>query len=99
MLALLLERILEIRAGDTWRNVRAQLDAIKVIEYERGEARVQQTTELSPSLEALLRKLKVPPPPKIHSVVSVADKAAAPADGAITDEGEGEGEGEEGPAA
>ncbi len=85
VLALLLERILEIRAGDTWRNVRAQLDAIKVIEYERGEARIQQTTELSPSLEALLRKLKVSPPPKIHSVVPVADTAAAPADGAITD--------------
>jgi len=30
---LLLERIVEIRAGDTWRNVRATLESIKVVEY------------------------------------------------------------------
>jgi hypothetical protein len=71
VLALLLERIIEIRAGDTWRNVRAQLEGVKVIEYERGEARVQQTTELRPEIETLLRKLRVPPPPKLHAVTPI----------------------------
>lgn len=69
VLALLLERIVEIRAGDTWRNVCADLERVKVVEYERGEARVQQTTEVRPAIETLLRKLRVPVPPKVHAVV------------------------------
>jgi hypothetical protein len=68
VLALLLERVVEIRSGDTWRNVAAQLATIKVIRYDRGEARVQQTTEIRPEVAALLRKLEVPLPPRIHSV-------------------------------
>ena len=68
VLSLLLERIAEIRAGDTWRNIAAQLAAVKVVEYDCGEARVQQTTELRPDVVALLEKLRVPQPPKLHSV-------------------------------
>jgi hypothetical protein len=66
VLALLVERIAEIRAGDTWRNIRDQLETIKVVEYERGEARVQQTTEVRPAIAVLLGYLKVKLPPKIH---------------------------------
>jgi len=73
VLALLIERIVEIRTGQTWRNVRAQLDTIKVVEYQRGAAVVRQTTELRDDVEALLRLLKIDPPPRFHSV------AAAPA--------------------
>lgn len=68
VLALLLERIAEIRAGDTWRNIRAQLQEIKVTEYERGGVRVLQTTELEPATVALLKRLGVPPPPRLHEV-------------------------------
>jgi hypothetical protein len=71
VLALLLERIVEIRAGDTWRNVCAELDRVKVVEYERGEARVLQTTEVSPEIAALLRKLRVSAPPKLHGVTPI----------------------------
>ena len=68
VIALLLERIAEIRVGDTWRNVRAELERVKVVEYDRGEARVLQTTELSPENVALLRKLKVAAPQKLLAV-------------------------------
>ena len=68
VLALLLERIAEIRVGDTWPNIVAQLQKVKVVEYDRAEARVRQTTEMTPEAEALLRKLHVAPPPKLHSV-------------------------------
>jgi hypothetical protein len=71
VLALLLERIAEIRAGDTWRNIVARLDTIKVVEYDRAEARIRQATELRRDLEPLLKKLRVPLPPKIHSVEAV----------------------------
>ncbi len=68
VLALLLERVAEIRAGDTWRNIVARLEKIQVVEYDRGDARIRQTTEVRPEVEALLKKLHVPPPPKLHSV-------------------------------
>lgn len=71
VLALLLERIVEIRAGDTWRNVRATLESIKVVEYERDGVRVRQTTDLRPEAVALLRKMKVDPPPKLHAVAAI----------------------------
>ena len=68
VLSLLLERIAEIRGGDTWRNLVAKLDTIKVVEYERGDTRVRQTTEARGEVTALLKKLGVPPPPRLHSV-------------------------------
>ena len=64
-----LERIAEIRAGDTWRNIAAQLETIKVVEYDRAGARVHQTTEIRPEVAKLLDKLGVKPPPKVLSVV------------------------------
>lgn len=76
VLALLLERVVETRAGDTWRNVVAQLESIKVVEYENGPARVQQTTELRREVIALLAKLRIDPPPKLHTVSLVAPAGA-----------------------
>ena len=68
VLALLLERVAEIRVGDTWRNIVAQLDTVKVVEYERAGARIQQTTDLRPAVAAVLKKLQIPSPPKLHHV-------------------------------
>lgn len=73
MLALLVERVAEIRTGQTWRNLVDQLDRIKVVEYDHNGARVRQTSEIDRDLAALLAKLGVPLPPKLHAV------AAAPA--------------------
>ncbi|MFO1395229.1 MAG: hypothetical protein U1F09_15875 [Steroidobacteraceae bacterium] len=67
-MALMLERIAEIRAADTWRNISAALETIKVVDYERAETRIRQTTDVRPSVAALLRELKVPPPPRLHSI-------------------------------
>jgi hypothetical protein len=68
VLALLIERIAEIRTGKSWRNVRALLDTVKVVEYERGEAVVRQAMGLRDEVEVLLRKLKIPAPPRFHGV-------------------------------
>jgi hypothetical protein len=68
VLALLLERIAEIRGADTWRNLVAQLDTIKVVEYTRGAARIRQTTELRTGIAALLKTLGVALPPRLHAV-------------------------------
>jgi transposase len=71
VVALLLERIAETRAGDTWRNICAQLESIKVVEYDRGGARIRQTTDVRPEAAALLKKLGIPMPPKLHEVAEV----------------------------
>jgi transposase len=68
VLALLLERMAEVRGGDTWRNIKSKLETIKVVEYERGTARVRQTTEVRASTLGLLRGLRISPPPKLHKV-------------------------------
>jgi transposase len=68
VLSLLLERMAESRCGDTWRNVRAQLNTVKVVEYQRSTARIRQTTDLRPAVARLLKQLQVPPPPKLHDV-------------------------------
>jgi hypothetical protein len=71
VLALLLERIAELRGGDTWRNLVDRLDTIKVVEYERGETRIQQTSELREGIEALLVKIGVPLPARLHTIVQI----------------------------
>lgn len=77
VIALLLERIAEIRIGDSWRNIRAELERLKVVEYDRGEARVVQTTELQPEIAALLRKLRVAAPAKLLSVGPIPPDGAS----------------------
>lgn len=68
VLALLLTRMAEKRANDTWRNVAAQLQTIKVVEYERAEAHIHQTTDVRKPVLDLLAALQVPLPPKIHAI-------------------------------
>lgn len=68
VLALLLERVAEIRAKDTWRNLVAKLDTVKVVEYTRGAVRVRQTTELRAEVSGLLKTLGVPPPSRLHTI-------------------------------
>jgi hypothetical protein len=68
VLALLLTRVAEIRAGDTWRNITAKLAPLKVVEYERGSAHVYQTTELRPETAEVFKLLKVPSPQRIQAI-------------------------------
>ncbi len=79
---LLLERVAEIRAGDSWRNIAAEIERVKVVEYEHGGVRVLQTTELPPAVTRLLLALKVAEPPQLHSI------RPAPARGAAASVGE-----------
>ncbi len=72
VLALLLERMAEQRVGDTWRNIVACLDTIQVAEYERGTARVLQTSEVRSETAAMLRRLQVPQPPRFHSITNAS---------------------------
>jgi hypothetical protein len=72
VLALLLERVAEIRTGDTWCNVAAKLGQIKVVEYDRAGARFLQTTEVREETAALLKQLGVSLPPRFHAIEPVS---------------------------
>jgi len=76
VLALLLERIAEIRCGDTWRNLVAVLDTIKVVEYVRAGVRVRQTSELRAEASDILKKIGAPPPPKLHEIADAEAQLA-----------------------
>ena len=68
MLALLLERVAEIRTQRPWRHIREHLETIQVTEYDRGPSRIQQTTRVKLEPASLLLRLKVAMPPKIHFI-------------------------------
>jgi hypothetical protein len=78
-LALLLTRMAENRANDTWRNIASRLQTIKVVEYERDGSRIHQTTDVRPEVKQLLKTLKVPEPPKILAIRPVQEPAPEPA--------------------
>ncbi len=64
-LALVLVRVLENRADDTFRNMRQTLDRIHAVTVESQGARLVRRTQLNQDQKNLFRKLKVPEPPKI----------------------------------
>jgi transposase len=65
VLALLLERAAEIRAEDTWRNLRLALEEIKAVRYQVQGTTVVQSTRLTAQATAYLKKLGITPPKRI----------------------------------
>lgn len=57
-----------MHAGETWHNFAAALPQIMVVEYDRADARVRQTTEVREETAALLEKLGVPLPQDLHAI-------------------------------
>jgi Transposase DDE domain len=68
VLALLLERAAELRAGDSWRNIRFVLEGLKAIRYRVQDTTIVQPTRLTPQATALLKQLQVPPPKRLLAV-------------------------------
>lgn len=67
-LALLVERVAEIRAGDTWRNLRLALDEIKAVRYHVQGTSIVQSTRPTPQAAAILKKLGISPPSRVLAV-------------------------------
>jgi transposase len=72
-LALLLLRIAEVEVGDTWRNIRNELDRMNLVTLATSHGTIAQRTELTPSQRHTLHALKLPEPPRFY------DFAPAPA--------------------
>jgi transposase len=65
VLALLLERVIEQACGDTWRNIRADLERIKLAQLLSPHGEVWQVTEPSPEAANHLKSLELKNPPAI----------------------------------
>ncbi|MHB1008285.1 MAG: IS1634 family transposase [Propionibacteriaceae bacterium] len=64
-LALLLIRIVETSCGDTWTNLRAELQRLHVGTFTGNAGTYQQTTTPTPTQRQILDQLKLAPPPRI----------------------------------
>jgi hypothetical protein len=64
-LALLLLRVIEIATGDTWRNVRRELDRMHLVTLATNAGQVAQRTTSTAGQQTLLRALDLPEPPRI----------------------------------
>jgi len=71
-LALLLMRIAETQAADTWRNIRNELDRLHLVTLQTSEGTVSQRTELTPRQRQILNTLNLPQPPPFYDFTPAA---------------------------
>jgi transposase len=71
-LALLLVRVAERQANDTWRNIRRELERLHLVTLQGEAGRVSQTTELTPRQREILQQLQLEPPPRLTSLTPAA---------------------------
>jgi DDE family transposase len=67
-LALLLARVAENATGQTWPELRRQLDRIAVGTFTGPAGTFRQRTEISPAQAAILEQLGTDPPPRIYQL-------------------------------
>ena len=63
-LALLLLRVAETTVGDTWRNIRNELERLHLVTLATSDGRFAQRSELTPRQRSVLRALELPEPPR-----------------------------------
>jgi transposase len=63
-LALLLIRVTETRTGDTWRNLRHELDRMHLVTFATADGRTAQRSALTEGQKTILTALDLPEPPK-----------------------------------
>jgi transposase len=72
VLALLLQRAAEIRAGDSWRNLAAALEQIQAVRYRVADRTIVQATRPTPRASEILATLGVAKPKNILAIEAPA---------------------------
>lgn len=72
-LGLLLIRVAETAVGDTWRNIRAELDRMQLVTLATAEGTIAQRTLTTPGQRVILGKLELPEPPRYFDFTPTAD--------------------------
>jgi hypothetical protein len=65
-LALLILRVAEIEVGDTWRNIRNELDRMHLVTFTTTSGTVSQRSELTPGQRRILSALDLAEPPRFY---------------------------------
>jgi transposase len=68
VLALLLERVAELRTGERWGEIRRQLGRLKMVAYAGPGGRAMQTTEITAEQRKLLQAMNIEPPRRVHHI-------------------------------
>ena len=71
-LALLLVRLIERQAADTWRNTRRELERVHLVTLAGAAGQVQQTTRITAEQRDILARLQIEPPPPLTSLTPAA---------------------------
>lgn len=65
VLALMIERIAELKCGTTWHNIRRALDRIQITEFFQLNHRVLMRNELTAENKNILKSLSIKPPKRV----------------------------------
>ena len=65
-LALLILRVAEIEVGDTWRNIRNELDRMHLVTFTTTSGTVSQRSELTPGQRRIFSALGLAEPPRFY---------------------------------
>jgi hypothetical protein len=76
-LALVVIRVAELRAGETWRTIGDQLMTIKLGHFRSPDGEFTQRTELTADQRHLLKLLGVPDPPRFGHITPTRSQDAA----------------------
>lgn len=76
-LALLLIRIAETETGDTWRNLRHQLDQMHIGTFTSPAGTIERRTATTTPQAAILRALDLDEPREFHQITPTSDTTAA----------------------
>ena len=71
-LALLLLRVIENATGDTWRNLRHELDRLHLVTLANNHGRVAQRTALTAGHKSILTALNLPEPARYHDFTATS---------------------------
>lgn len=71
-LSLLLIRVIENSTGDTWRNIRHELDRMHLVTLASADGRIAQRTALTDGQRAILAALDLPEPQRFHDFTATA---------------------------
>lgn len=72
-LALLLLRVAETTVGDTWRNIRDELERLHLVTLATTEGQVAQRSELTAGQRSILAALDLTQPPRFYDFTPTAD--------------------------
>ena len=72
-LALLLLRVAETAVGDTWRNIRDELERLHLVTLATSDGQVAQRSELTPGHRSILRALDLSEPPRFFDFTPAAE--------------------------